>query len=324
MVDTEALMSQFEIGKGCSVEQFANARKRGLLLVVFAQKEEDVPKRVQMAQETVLQAEGLMLLGKPFFSRIDIVITSADTRYVDRDCGKTKQALLDALKSHRTVFVHEDRGDAFSGIKNFGFALQSRHGIDYTMTLSPEARSYLTQETIDAVTQAVCDGAIVVGVATGELTQSILEGRVAGTCALWNTMAMLSVGGFDMAAAGKTIDDREVSYVKGWNTEKGEVFYALAGVEEMVPLACLVDKFGPCIAPVYPAGEGVKRYQAPDPMKEPELYKRHCSKMGTKYERQSAHLYRVKRDVSHLKGGVMEKYRTWATAPAQGSTVPQS
>ncbi|MEK7116208.1 MAG: hypothetical protein AAB879_02320, partial [Patescibacteria group bacterium] len=168
---------------------FASAKKRGLLLVTFAQKEDHVARRVQMAYESVKVAEALRLGDHPFFSRIDIVVPT-NPRYVDRDCGKTKDALVKRLKAHRQVFIQEVPGDAFSASKNLGFAIQLRHGVDYTMTLSPEARGYLNQATIDAITDAVCHGALAVGVAIGELEQSILEGRLAGTFAMWHTAAM--------------------------------------------------------------------------------------------------------------------------------------
>jgi len=292
-----------------SREEFASSKCRGLLLVTFASKEDDVPKRVQMAEETVEQAEAFRLGDQPYFSRIDILVVD-DPRFADTDCGKTKDALIEKLKPHRSTFIASPKGDAFSEIKNAGFAIQSRHGIDYTMTLSPEARSYLNQETLDAVSDAACSGALVVGVAIGELEESILEGRVAGTFALWHTMAILSVGGMDMHAAGRRKNDQLVRYLKGYGPDGAELFYPLAGVEEVVPCARLADGHGPCIAPILPRGADVKRYEVPDREKQPELYARHNKKMGTKKERQTAHLNREGYDLSYLKNyGVMPQYR---------------
>jgi hypothetical protein len=52
-----------------------------------------------------------------------------------------------------------------------------------------------------------------------------------------------------------------------------------------------------------PLGEGVQRYQAPDPIQEPNLWSRHVAKMGTKIERQIAHLASIGFDLSFLRGG---------------------
>ena len=80
-------------------------------------------------------------------------------------------------------------------------------------------------------------------------------------------------------------------------------------VEEVIPLAKMVELYGPCIAPILPTGEGVERYKTPDSRMEPELWKRHESKIATKTERQVALLAQTGFTLSFLKGGVMEEYR---------------
>ena len=102
--------------------------------------------------------------------------------------------------------------------------------------------------------------------------------------------------------------------MRGWDERQGDVYYQLAGVEEIIPLARLVETFGPCIAPIVPRGAGVQRYKVPDPVRDPELWRRHVAKMGTKYERQVALLSQIGKDLSFLKGGVMPTYRRIETA----------
>jgi len=72
------------------------------------------------------------------------------------------------------------------------------------------------------------------GVAINELTPSVLEGRLANTFCLWDNLALLSVGGFDLRAAKPQRIER-AHYMRGWSKDKGEVFYHLAGVEEVIP-----------------------------------------------------------------------------------------
>jgi hypothetical protein len=126
---------------------------------------------------------------------------------------------------------------------------------------------------------------------------------------MWHNMSLLSVGGFDFRAK-KPLDDRTAIYKKGWSQEKKDVvYYHLAGVEEVIPLARMADSFGPCIAPITPQGKGFQEYIVPDPATQPELWERHVAKMGTKLERQSAHLAAVGYDISFLRGGVMPAFR---------------
>lgn len=295
------------------MDAFLSRTSFGLILRVFAQDEADIPNRIEMVRELVERAAGISVFGRRFLKTIDVLVW-ADNRYAS-DCGKTLSALRKAIpRKVNDVLVpisEVHHGDLFCGVLNYGIGLQSRRGVDYSVIVSPEAFSYMTAETVEQMVIAASKGALAIGVAINELTQSILEGRIANTFAMWHNLSLLTVGGFDLRAAKPTADDRIAEYVHGWHPEKGEVFYQIAGTEEVIPLARLTETFGPCIAPIMPQGEGVQRYVVPDPIKSPDLYRRHVSKMGTKLERQSFHLSRIGFDLTYLRGGVMPDYRTF-------------
>lgn len=281
------------------------ARTRiGLILRVFATKEDQVENQVRQIMEMVCKAMQLVEI-----SLIDIFVWE-DKRYPDADCGKTYDALTKEVGTKQImVRTHRfEHGDIFCGILNYAVAMQLRNRVDYSIIASKEALSYLNQETLDDMIDAACNNAKAVGVAINELTESVMAGRLANTLAMWDNVALMSVGGFDLRAA-KPMNDKSAHYLKGWNKDKGDVFYHLAGVEEVIPLARLVETWGPCLAPIMPQGEGIKGYVVPDPVKEPELFLRHISKMGTKTERQAALLAAIGADLSYLKGGVMPIYR---------------
>ena len=288
---------------------FLSRKKVGLILRVYATKAADVPNRVTMIEKAVAAARGAIVDGKPLIQRIDVLVWS-DQNYKDSDYGQTVEALRQKFGSEKNLFVSEVKhGDLFCGILNYGIVHQLRHGVDYSLIVSAEAFSYMTPETMEKMVDAACKGALAIGVAINELTQSILEGRVANTFAMWHSESLMTVGGFDLRAA-KPANEFSAHYMKGWSSEKGEnVFYHLAGVEEVIPLSRLVETFGPCIAPILPQGEGAQQYQAPDPVRNSDLWLRHVSKMGTKLERQSALLASINIDINYLKGGVMPEYR---------------
>ena len=287
---------------------FLSRKPIGLILRVYATDEADIPKRIQMTREFIDRALNVAVDEHNPIKRIDVLVW-ADPNYKS-DCGQTATALREAFKElDNKVFVSEVKyGDIFCGLLNYGIALQLEHGIPYSIIASTEAYSYFTPETITAIIDAACFGARTVGVAINELTQSILEGRICNTFAMWHNISLLTVGGFDLRAA-KPSDDKSAFYMRGWSENKGDVYYHLAGVEEMIPLARMVETFGPCIAPIRPLGEGVQQYVVPDPVKEPELYLRHISKMGTKTERQTALIVPEGCDLSFLQGGIIEGYR---------------
>lgn len=294
--------------KKMSRKEFLAEKGVGLILRVFATKEDDIPNRIKMIKDAIAAARRMIVDNVQVVRRIDVLVWT-DKSYKDSDCGKTAPALREELKEEKSVHVCEvDDADIFCGILNKGVFYQSRKGIDYSIIVSAEAFSYMTPETMSDMVDAACKGARAIPVAITELTQSILEGRGANTFMMWHNESLMTYGGFDPRAA-KPADDRTAHYLKGWSEEKGDVYYHLAGVEEVIPLARIVDKHKTCIAPIIPRGEGVKHYVVPDPATQSELWARHISKMGTKIERQSAHLAAIGFDISHLKGGVMPEYR---------------
>lgn len=286
---------------------FLGRHRVGLLLRVFANKPEYVPDRVKEMREMVSRALAIKLDGRAVFHRIDIAVW-ADPRYNDSDCGETTVAMRDAFKDERAVTVSAyKQGDLFCGILNWGVANQMRHGVSHTLIASTQVFDHMNQGNVEALLQAAGNSALAAGIATHELTELVLRGRIANTFGLWDNSALMSVGGFDLRAK-KPIDDREALYVRGWSSEAGEVYYHLAGVEEVIPLARMVAAHGPCIAPILPVDERA-RYRVPDRKREPENYARHLKKMGTKEGRQNSHLYFAGFDPTYLEGGILPGYR---------------
>lgn len=289
-----------------SLKSFLNTKRVGLVLRTYATKPEDVAKRVEAIKGFVETALPLM----EYIRQVNVVVW-ADGRFSDADCGQTAEALRREFSMYTSwCYVSEySAGDLYCGILNYMVARQLRDRIDYTLVASTEAESYFNVETVAAMFEAVDSGAKASGIAINELAESVLQGRLANTMCLWDNIALMSVGGFDLRAA-KPIGDKLVHHLKGWSREKGEeVYYPLAGVEEVIPLARLVETYGPCIAPILPKGEGVQRYQVPDAATQSELWKRHVAKMGTKQVRQATLLASAGYDLSYLEGGVMPAYR---------------
>lgn len=284
--------------------EFLRQKLFGLILRVFSPKPELVGKTVEQVTATIEMANAVQFKDKSVFSRIDVFI-SADERYGDTDCGDTANALEKVTAVYPNMYVSEvRRGDIFCGMLNYGVALHLRNGIDYSMILSSGVKDYLTTENVMAMIAALEGGARVTGLAITELAPSILDGRIANTCAIWDNLSLMTVGGFDLRAAKPLKDDRLANYVRGWSTEKGEVFYNAAGVEEIFPLVRLVKMYGPCIAPILPK-TGARWFVSDDP----EAQKRQQEKLGTKFERQMRWLAAEDVDMSFLKGGVMPAYR---------------
>lgn len=285
--------------------QFMNERKVGLIVRGFAKNPEDVPSRVAMMDELISKALNTMVHDRALIARVDIMVWANVTHYpTEADCGELAPALREHFASNRKVFVHEVRtGDLFCSILNYGVAKQARAGCDYSIIASAEANAYWASDVPLKMVELACQGALAVGVAINELTQSVREGRIANTLALWHNESLQTVGGFDLRA-GKPKNDKLAHYMRGIDQHGQERFYHLGGVEEMIPLARMVDTFGTCIG-VVESSDPTLQYQMPNEHQDPQEYARHMAKFGTKTERQMAHLVLIGADLSHVRSGVM-------------------
>ncbi len=283
------------------------ARERiGLVLRVFAKTPDQVDKNAGEVLKAARQAATLRIGNRNIFSKILIAVAS-DTRRIDHDCGMTAQWIRDALTQRpepRIRIFEAYHSDLFCGILNDSMLELFEDRCRYATVLSHTALGYLTAENMLQTIEAFERGAKVCGVAIEELQESVLEGRVANTFATWDIKALLGVGGFDLKAAQPFKDDRLANYLRGWSTTAGEVYYPYAGVEEIISLCRLVERHGKCIAPITP--HDTAEWKEPDPQSDPEGYKRHLKKMGTKHERQMAFTTSIGFDLSYLRGGVMQ------------------
>jgi hypothetical protein len=286
-------------------KEFLEKTRISLILRTSASDPKDAPSRVDMTMKAVDIWRGIEIDGQRVISRIDILIPT-DKRYKDSDCGETADFLKKFNPNNGNGFYVTEvlKGDNFCSILNDGMMLQARNGMDFAIIASSEASSYVTKETVTAIIDAAIDGALVVGVAINELAPSVRDGRAANTLTMWHIDSLMGVGGFDLRAA-KPMDEKSTVWIDdgAGNRIKAQ------GAEEVIPIARIFMKFGrPCIASVEPQGEGIQRYEVPDPITHPEAHATHVRKIGTKEPRQKYFASLVGCDFEFIKSGVMPGY----------------
>jgi len=269
-------------------EKFLEKNSIGLILRVFATNETDISEKIKMTEELINRALIIKTDKEKIIKRIDVLVW-ADPNYKS-DCGKTASVLQQQINNKKVFISEVKQGDLFCELLNYGVNLQTKEKIDYSIIASIEAGSYFNKETLEAIIDASSQGALAIGVAINELRESILEGRLANTFAMWHNQSLLAVGGFDLRAAKLTLEEEQ-------NKNK-----RISGVEEIIPLALLVKKFGPCIAPILPQGKEESKYIISDK----ETYKK---KMESKEEKQKAHLASLGYNFSFLQDGIMKEYK---------------
>ncbi len=304
------------MGDPSNPTQLVARSKIGVLPRVFCREEKDLPGRIVMLEEMFARLGHIKVGNRAVASRTDVLVW-ADQRYningtVMSDFGGTAAALKEHFDLNNgpgtpTNIINCTQGDMNCVILNRAVMRLAAAGFDYVLMFSPDVYSYLTQEVVEKMLQAICDGALVTGVAINEMQQNVLSGFVQNTFAIWSIEHLMAVGGFDLIS--RTLPpDHDGNYLKGFNEKEGEVFYAQHGVEEARPVARLIEWFGPqVIAPIMPSGVG--EYVEPDPDENPDEYWRNVRKFATKETRQSAMLAGIGRDRSYVMQGVMDKHR---------------
>lgn len=303
-----------------SVKSLLAEKNFGIVARVHSTDPNLVNDRVSMCAELANKAIAIEVEEVSVFKRLDFYVW-ADARYKDSDCGLTYAAMrkeFDQECYKGRVYVHNyTKGDLFCGILNYGVGQQMEKKIHYSTIISTEARSYLTKETVEDMLTAIAkseengfNAIKAVGVEVGDISESIRHGRLANTFLMWENAALSEAGFFNKLARKRRDDDKCKLNIESFNKEKNELFaYNLAGVEEVIPLALMIEDYGQCLAPIVPRGEGVKLYQAPDPAVDMTGYLRHINKINTKSVRQSFFLNQVQHDLEYLEGGVAKNYR---------------
>lgn len=270
----------------------------GIIFRAFALHESQVSERKNMIAMAVQKALAIKIENIPAFKQIDILVP-VDKRYPSTDCGQLIPVLKKEFLTEKRVQISAASGDLFCGLLNYGISKQLEERVRFSMVISPDAHGYITQANIEAVIKKAENGARVVGLAINELKDSIKQGRVANTFAMWHNTSILSVGGFNLLAA-EPENEKQAHYLEGRDEHGNPVYYKINGVEEVIPAALMVKLYGKCIGIAYPEGEG--EYQLSE---DRELQKRHIAKMATKYARQDELLSLLGLHSSVLEYGIL-------------------
>ena len=212
----------------------------GALLRAYSPKPEGVDNLLQNLLVAVVR------LHNAGINNVQIGVW-ADKDNPAADCGLTYNALCERM-ARSTVFrntrAHEStNGDLFVTVLNDGLAFQHIYGLSHSLILSWEAASYVDLDLIGKMKQAVCDGALAVGVALPEIAEFVCQGAIMNTLALWNLNELYSIGGFDKL-------DTKPRYAYHYAESN-------AGVGEFIPLLKLAEKHQrPVYAVVKPTQQG--------------------------------------------------------------------
>jgi hypothetical protein len=168
--------------------------KIGIVFRSYAKTPELVSEVVERAITSVKKALDVKVRNVPIFKSIIIAIPT------DYDCGNTATALFNRIKAEKFSEIIEifpiDGHHSSEVLNEVMFYLYEKE-IEYGLIVSNKAVSYLTNETMAQVCDAINQGAAVAGVRIKEL-DDVQEVPIQNTFAAWNLFTLLNfTNGFE-------------------------------------------------------------------------------------------------------------------------------
>lgn len=128
----------------------------------------------------------------------------------------------------RVEFISVTSGNFYSDLLNFAFSEQTRRGIDYSLSISPEAFKYITQENFDKILSSIKNGILAVGLKINEYSEIIEQGYFSNAFALYRNAAISFAEIWDIQKLLKHENSDETSF----------------GLEELYAIKRLLEIYG--------------------------------------------------------------------------------
>ena len=160
------------------------------VLRAYATSEGEFPK---LARE--LSFAVATLRGKVAHVRIVVWVNAC----YSADFGGSTEYLVNKFANDPFVSVKEAGGDIFVGVLNASlydlYDANDTDGYCGMLVLSATAHHLLTPRVLEAMDQAISDGAWAIGVVSPD-NPITLQGAISNTCAFWDMATLLNHGGF--------------------------------------------------------------------------------------------------------------------------------
>ena len=128
----------------------------------------------------------------------------------------------------RVQFERVNTGNFYSDLLNFAIGEQIRRGVDYSISISPEAHPYATKKNIDKMLNVAKDGACAVGINIKEYEDLIKLGYLSNAFCMYKNTLINFVDIWDINASVKNIPAGDLDF----------------GAEEIYVIKTLIDIFG--------------------------------------------------------------------------------
>lgn len=128
----------------------------------------------------------------------------------------------------RIEFTNINSGNFYSDLLNYAFKEQTRRGIDYSLSISPEAFEYISRENFDKVLDAITSGSLATGLKIKEYESIIDQGYFSNAFALYRNTAVNFADIWDIQSFLKNENITETNF----------------GMEELYAIKRLLEIYG--------------------------------------------------------------------------------
>ena len=150
--------------------------------------------------------------------------------YKPEENSELRKKLIEKFGSNksRIIFMYAHSGNFHSDLLNTAFQEQTRHGVDYSLSISPEATAYITHENFEKILESIKNGSLVTGLKITEYAEIIEQGYFSNAFALYRNTA--------------------ASFADIWGIhsflQKAHIAETHFGMEELYTIKKLLDMYG--------------------------------------------------------------------------------
>jgi len=147
-------------------------------------------------------------------------------------------------EKNRIAFVTVDAGNFYSDLLNYAFREQTRRGIDYSLSVSPEAFEYISRENFDKLVRSIKNGVLAAGLKIHEYSEIMDQGYFSNTFAIYRNSA---------------INFADIWAIQG-SVKNNDIGKATFGMEEVYAVKRLLEIYGPGVVEIITPENGKMTY----------------------------------------------------------------
>jgi hypothetical protein len=150
--------------------------------------------------------------------------------YKPEDDSQLRKKLIEKYgkEKKRIEFMYVDSGNFHNDLLNYAIKEQTRRGIDYSLSVSPEAFEYITKENLAKIFNSIKNGALAVGLKIFEYKDIINQGYFSNAFAIYRNAAINFVDIWDIKNIFASEDMQENNF----------------GMEELYAIKRLLEVYG--------------------------------------------------------------------------------